>query len=569
MKIKTKMILSAVLIPAAIFLSEFVNQYFSMTSENEYREIITQQQKIAYDLRSMQYLMVGIANDERGFLLNRDDTYVDNIHKKQDELNKLAQEILPLLDPDDTDDKEQVEKFIEEMSNYNSFTGTLLNRAGYNSVNGDYPPFSELTDVYAQEREVRKSFNTAIEAFVLEKDQDILNSINEVRSEREITNYIVMGITGAAIVYSIIQSLILIRSLRPLNRMSSQLSSIADGGGDLVSRLEVKTKDEVGEAAGAYNRLIEGIRAIIVQTQTASAHVAGTSSQLNSSAEEIRQASQHTTEVMEELASGMEGQLNDVQRMNVIIQELVKGLDQISELSQHVSSRSGDASQGAAEGMESITQALHQMEIISEKVGMSAQAVLDLSGYTDKIGHMGQVITQLAKQTGMLALNASIEAARAGEHGRGFAVVATEVRNLAEQSSASAHEIAEFVREIQNSIETVSVTMQDGTNEVENGIIVMQQAESSFRSIEHSVGQVNDQIHGVTAAVKEMTAGSGEIMEAANRILAVTDQAAGATQSVSATAEQQLASMEEVTASTESLSEMSGNLSSLVGGFKV
>lgn len=292
-------------------------------------------------------------------------------------------------------------------------------------------------------------------------------------------------------------------------------------------------------------------------------------STLHSTTEEIRQASHQTSGIMEELAAGVENQLQDTEETTATVTDMAEGMKHIALAAQDVSGLAAAANKLAAEGEQALVHTLTQMEGIRTSVDQSAQSVRALGEKASNIGAMGQIIIEIAEQTSLLALNASIEAARAGEHGRGFAVVAAEVRNLADQASNSSVEIRQFVHELQQDIVNLAGVMEQGTREVTEGMNVAQGAERAFKEIEQSVGELNGQIQSVTAATEQMNSGAGELVHAIRRIQEVTETTAGGTQSVSAATEEQLASMEEITNSVEDLNVMSGKLRQLMSGFKV
>src|SRR5690606_38870280 len=111
------------------------------------------------------------------------------------------------------------------------------------------------------------------------------------------------------------------------------------------------------------------------------------------------------------------------------------------------------------------------------------ERVEQLGRDSQQVGEIVQVISDIADQTNLLALNAAIEAARAGEHGKGFAVVADEVRKLAERSAESAEQIAELIKTMQSGVAEAVSAMEQGTQKVETGTELANQAGKALESI--------------------------------------------------------------------------------------
>ncbi|MGG1652937.1 methyl-accepting chemotaxis protein [Paenibacillus sp. NRS-1780] len=567
--IKAKMILSALLIPGVIAAMLLTNYILSVQNENKYKDIVNREETIVYNSKSLQFLLNGISNDERGYLLTRDEQYGKGIESKQSEILKLLQQTEALLDLNARDTKKMMDDLKMGINSYFNHVHGLLNTAGYRSTSDMFPPFSDLLDTYENERVQRKQLDVKMMTFV--KSQEDMVTVKVQEAHQTMTNTIwITSILGCLIIiYSIAQSIILIRSIRPLYHMNEQLLEMSAGGGDLRSQLDITTKDEIGMIAGSYNKLIAGFRNIIVDAQDTAHTLSVTAERVSLSTEEMNQANRHTSGVMEELATGMENQVDDITQTADAVKELAHGLEHIAVTSQQVYKLSDTAAKDAEAGEQSIGQAMRQMEKVSESVDSSAHAVRLLSEQAEQIGMIGSVITGIAKQTGMLALNASIEAARAGEQGKGFAVVASEVRRLSDQVSVSAAEITQFVHHIQDHVGNVASTMQAETVEVQSGVKIMESAETAFRQIGSSIQQVSEQIHSVNRFVEQMSTRSGQMVGAVERIREVAEQSAGGTQSVSAAAEEQLASMEDIASSIHTLAEMSKLLNARVGGFKV
>ncbi|MFK4434883.1 methyl-accepting chemotaxis protein [Paenibacillus sp. RC73] len=567
--IKAKMILSALLIPGVIAAMLLTNYILSVQNENKYKDIVNREETIVYNSKSLQFLLNGISNDERGYLLTRDEQYGKGIESKQSEIVKLLQQTEALLDLNAGDTKKTMDDLKMGINSYFNYVHGLLNTAGYRSTIDTFPPFSDLLDIYENERVLRKQLDVKMMAFVKSQEDMVAAKVQEAHQTMTNTIWITSILGCLIIIYSIAQSIILIRSIRPLYHMNEQLLEMSAGGGDLRSQLDITTKDEIGMIASSYNKLIAGFRNIIVDAQDTARTLSVTAERVSLSTEEMNQANRHTSGVMEELATGMEHQVDDITQTTDAVKELAHGLEHIAVTSQQVYKLSDTAAKDAEAGEQSIGQAMRQMEKVSESVDSSARAVRLLSEQAEQIGMIGSVITGIAKQTGMLALNASIEAARAGEQGKGFAVVASEVRRLSDQVSVSAAEITQFVHHIQDHVGNVASTMQAGTVEVQSGVKIMESAETAFRQIGSSIQQVSEQIHSVNRSVEQMSTGSGQMVGAVERIREVAEQSAGGTQSISAAAEEQLASMEDIASSIHTLAEMSKLLNARVGGFKV
>jgi methyl-accepting chemotaxis protein len=209
------------------------------------------------------------------------------------------------------------------------------------------------------------------------------------------------------------------------------------------------------------------------------------------------------------------------------------------------------------------------MSSISNTVNDLAKVIKGLGDRSQEIGQIVEVITGIAQQTNLLALNAAIEAARAGEHGRGFAVVADEVRKLAEQSAESAQQITNLIGTIQADTSTAVNVMDSTIQEVSSGIGVVNTAGEAFNRIENLINTVAKQIQEVSAASQQMSVGAMQVVKAIDEISDVSEKTAAGTQNVSAAAQEQLASMEEISASSSSLSKMATELQTLVSRFKV
>ena len=355
---------------------------------------------------------------------------------------------------------------------------------------------------------------------------------------------------------------------RPLNSIVGVVQAIA--GGDLQKKtLTYFPNNEIGDMSRAVNLMVDDLRQIIIQVTKASEQVAVASEQLSATTEQSTQLALHIVSAVTQVTAGSTSQACEINNTATIITNMVDAVQHIATTSSEVSAKSQNASQVASAGEIVASEAIRQMEAISQSVSRSAEVVDKLGSSSRQIGEIIYVISGIAEQTNLLALNAAIEAARAGEQGRGFAVVASEVRKLAEQSHVAANKIAKIIKEVQGETNAVVHIMNIGTQETSKGIAIISQTGESFKNIVTVVEELERQIQIISGAAEGLSASGGEIITSVDNIKQVAMQTAASTQTISTSAGEQSTAMHEIALSSETLSDMSQNLQALVSKFKL
>ena len=429
-----------------------------------------------------------------------------------------------------------------------------------------------------------------------------------------------------------------------LQSLAQEIDKIAQGNltrtANIQSRkLEIKSNNEVGQMAQALEAIIGGLQNVghSFQNMTVSFqkvlldvnHNADSVNHAsNTLAETASQASKATNQIavtIQQVAKGVTQQTEMVnktaasaEQMSQSISSVAKGAEeqskavnkassvttQINTAIQQVASNAIESAKGATQaaetarsGAKTVDETIRGMQMIREKVGLSAQKVQEMGKRSDQIGAIIETIDDIASQTNLLALNAAIEAARAGEHGKGFAVVADEVRKLAERSSTATKEIGGLIREIQKTVSEAVTAMNEGAVEVESGVSRANQAGNALSSILEAVEIVTKQVEAIakeaghistssnelvtsvdsvssvveenTAATEQMSAISNEVTQAVEGIASISEENSAAVEEVSASTEEMTAQVQEVTTSAQSLARMAQNLKAVVQQFKV
>ena len=354
---------------------------------------------------------------------------------------------------------------------------------------------------------------------------------------------------------------------RPLKKVVTLVEQVANG--DLTHSTDINRKDEVGALAKSMNAMVISLRKLMQDVMNTSQQVAASSEELTASAEQTSHATEEITNTIQEIAVGAETSTASLEESSTGLEEVTLGIQNIADSSNNISEASSLATSQAKMGGEYVGKTVQQIQAISESVNESSEAIRSLDKRSQEIGEITKVITAIANQTNLLALNAAIEAARAGEHGKGFAVVADEVRKLAEQSQQSSQQISELINEIQVDMARSNNSIDQVKSDVQEGLTIVGKTEESFEVILDSLDKVGMQIDDLAATAEQMSASAQEVSANVASSTSMSRDSSMNSQTVAAAAEEQLASMEEISSASNNLSEMAMNLQELVSKFKL
>ncbi len=238
--------------------------------------------------------------------------------------------------------------------------------------------------------------------------------VKEAYSVRENVKWLLVRFGIIILIVMAIAIMIIIEFylLKPLMNLSDKMHKIADG--DLKVNIKTKRKDEIGDLANTFNKMVKQLKELITGIHTAAERVSTSTTDMKRTFQEVIKASEQINISMTNVSSGTEDQVNSIENVNLEIHGLADSLNQLSDTNKRVDKLTVEMNQATEKGQKDITRVRKQMDNIKSAINDVEVGINSLENSSDEIDNILELIKSISKQTNLLALNAAIEAARAG-----------------------------------------------------------------------------------------------------------------------------------------------------------
>ena len=327
---------------------------------------------------------------------------------------------------------------------------------------------------------------------------------------------------------------------KPLNNLIEKAKELSSGDGDLTRKLKISGNDEIARASEQINYFIDKVRVLIGDAKSLSSENSSISHELSTTSLQVEKLVEQSTAIVYDTTS----------KATTIRNEMSQSIEK-AKGSKDDMEKANDSLHSASNAIMELTEEIQRSSEVEIEL---ASKIHQLSNDAEQVKNVLTVISDIADQTNLLALNAAIEAARAGEHGRGFAVVADEVRKLAERTQKSLVEINATINVIVQSIMDSSDQMNSNSKKIE--------------TLAHNASDVENKIKDTFVLIDAVTTISEQTVDSYVRTGNDLDTIITKISEITKISSENSRSVEEIAGAAEHLSRMTENLNSKLGEFR-
>ena len=355
---------------------------------------------------------------------------------------------------------------------------------------------------------------------------------------------------------------------KPIKKISNALYELSTG--DLtVEKIHLTTNDETKLLGDSLNRLIDEFSDIVKMLMSSSNNLSTYTNEINKSSEVVSQATSEVAKAISQMAEQSDEQFHDTVDGVKMLTLLGENINETAEAGAKIDTVVKINLDLKEQGLASVYELKDATKENTENSAIIVSLINKINTYANDISDINTIITNVAKQTNILALNASIEASRAGERGQGFAVVAEEIRKLANLTAESTGNIRSQIEQMQSQTEE-AVSFVDKINlGVEKINKTVNMTEDIISKISQGLQTLIEDIKVIIDHNQVINYKKDDILEILNHVSDAARDNSATIEEISATADEQSITIVKITQNISKLNDMVNDLNNLVNKFKV
>lgn len=368
---------------------------------------------------------------------------------------------------------------------------------------------------------------------------------------------------------SIVVTILLTRKItKPIKTISDTLREVSDGNLK-VNKINIKAKDETKLLGDSVNQLIDRFQSVIQLMMISSNNLNKYSIDLKGSSDTVSEVTTEVAKAISGISMASEEQYRETSDSVNQVNQLGADIKETAQASSEIETVAKKALELKNIGVGSVNELKEASHENNQNSNAIEDVINEINQHSLEIGGIVDIITGIADQINLLALNANIEAARAGEQGRGFAVVADEIRKLANETAISSENIGQRVSEMQLQSKSAVDFVSKNKSGVDKINQTVNQTENIFDKMAGELEILIKGIHVIANYNYEINHKKDDILKTLDQVLSISEENSAAIEEISASAQEQSTTVLEISENISHLSGMVTDLNGIINEFKI
>ncbi|OLF76156.1 chemotaxis protein [Pseudoalteromonas haloplanktis] len=486
----TKKIHAITSIAIIAFLVIVLVNYFAM---NENRISLDEMEKSSYKVAKLTLANVSI-------LEKLDELYTQAVtFGEQDLVTKASetyQQLIMNIDAIETINASYINSDTKtRLANYEKISATIAN----GMVNGT-ADFSKIQQQAQLKTSLYEAVLTSFKSAQQKADDRFFQLVANTKARSDDALNLMLVVAVVSLTLLLLMAIWIARNIgSSASDAANNLSLLASGKGSLSTKLAVNSEDEIGQVSINFNAFISLLRETVLEVIAV--------------CEPLMENSTRLVQGMERAERATTKQTTDADVVKQSMEEMKQSVGDISQSAASASNAVQTAEKEVDQSRAQVKMSVNASRTLSDEINIAANTINKLADDTKNVSQILNVITSIAEQTNLLALNAAIEAARAGEHGRGFAVVADEVRELASRTAQSTNEIRELLSTLSVAANESVTAMTSARDMATDNASAAEQTGVSIEKIAEQILEINGMNSQIAAATEEQTSVAAMVVD--------------------------------------------------------